>query len=88
MSDSVIISGLCPRLDDVFGNIHKANGCQKSISSEMSIEYVENEPHFRNHNKTVTAKLQMARSSLLLGTFLIGELLCQFHTEVIKFINS
>ena len=37
MSDSVIISGLCPRLDDVFGNIHKANECLKSISSEMSI---------------------------------------------------
>ena len=57
MSDSVIISGLCPRLDDVFGNIHKANGCLKSISSEMSIEYVENEPHFRNRNKTVNTSL-------------------------------
>ena len=57
MSDSVVISGLCPRLDDVFGNIHKANVCLKSISSEMSKEYIDNDPHFRNRNKTVNTSM-------------------------------
>ena len=57
LCNSVVISGICPRLDDISGNICKANECLKILSEEMSCKFVENDNSFRNSNKTVNVKL-------------------------------
>lgn len=57
MSESVVVSGLCPRLDDRHGNIEKANTCLAKIASDQNCLYVDNDPLFRLGNGAVDTSL-------------------------------
>ena len=50
---NVVISGLCPRLDDSLGNINRANAILQKIANDESLYFVDNDRVFRLLNGSV-----------------------------------
>jgi len=57
ISNNVVLSGLCPRLDDNNGNISKGNICIAQIASDENHLYTDNDFHFRLLNGAVNISL-------------------------------
>lgn len=53
LSENVVVFGLCPRLDDSLGNIHKANDILRKIANDENLYYIESSLyyfHLKGHN--------------------------------------
>ncbi|CAG2236063.1 unnamed protein product [Mytilus edulis] len=57
LSENVVASGLCPRLDDRLGNIHKANDILRKIANDENLYYIDNESVLRLQNGSVNTSL-------------------------------
>lgn len=57
LSDSVVVSGMCPRLDDKHGNITKGNACMQKIANDENCLFVDNDSLFRLKNGSIDMSL-------------------------------
>lgn len=57
LSDNVVVSGLCPRLDDRLGIIHKANDILRKIANDENLYYINNDIFLRLQNGSVNTIL-------------------------------
>ncbi|CAC5398497.1 unnamed protein product [Mytilus coruscus] len=57
VSENVVVSGLCPRLDDKFGNISRANTILQKIANDETLHYVDNDDTFRLSNGSVDTNM-------------------------------
>lgn len=57
LSENVVVSGLCPRLDDRLGNIHKANDILRKIAIDENLYCIDNESVLRLQNDSVNTSL-------------------------------
>ncbi|CAG2203189.1 unnamed protein product [Mytilus edulis] len=57
VSENVVVSGLCPRLDDKFGNISRANNILQKIANDETLHYVDNDDTFRLSNGSINVNM-------------------------------
>ena len=57
VSETVVISGLCPRLDDRLGNIATGNACLSKIANDENCLFVDNDSEFRLSNGSINTSL-------------------------------
>ena len=57
IGNDTIISGLCPRSDDICGNIFQVNQYLKQLAEQMKCKFIDNDPSFRKSNKTLNTRL-------------------------------
>ncbi|CAG2193677.1 unnamed protein product [Mytilus edulis] len=57
LSKNVVVSGLCPRLDDRLDNIPKANDILRKIANDEGLYYIDNKSVLRLYNNSVNTSL-------------------------------
>ena len=56
-SDNVVISGICPRLDDKDGHISAGNRILSKIAHDENLYFVDNDSCYRMKNKSINMRL-------------------------------
>ena len=84
--NTVVISGLCPRLDDKMGNIYKGNNCLEKIVNDNNLLDVDNDCQFRLLNGAVNAHLY-TRSGVHLNAKGVSKIAGKLDIMPIKLIR-
>ena len=53
VSNTVVISGMCPRLDDRNGHITQGNNVLKGIANDENVHFIDNDQCMRNVNGAI-----------------------------------
>jgi hypothetical protein len=78
VSNTVVISGMCPRLDDRNGHITQGNNVLKDIANDENVHFIDNDQSMRNVNGAINIIL-FQRDGVHLNAKGTNMLACNFE---------